>query len=692
MGNIISNIQNLQSLKLGNSNVVGVYVGSTFIWPLLTPTPTLTPTMTQTPTVTPTITQTPTNTPTNTNTPTITPTITPYAVCPQQLQITQSNEMRIDVGTYTRSTIASGTTFDFGYFDQTQFVLGTAPDGNNYPIYQYIDLVIENNVNTLYRGFSGTTDLGWYGREEQDNPLNNPPPYIGGQRTFGSDYVTIGSTRFFKQGTNTGINPGSTPSGVTIYIVYPEVCPTPTPSVTSSNTPTPTITPTNTITPTITPTNTITPTVTPTKTPTNTPTVTVTQTITNTQTPTTTPTVTPTVSLTPNAICPQSFDMTSNSNPFGIPELGTYTRATIASGITFSFGYFNQYDFVLGTAPDGNSYPIFQFYNPSSGKWNTYYRGFLLGGADTGWYGRTDTVDPLNAPWSGSQYSFGYNYTDFGGVRYPKAGSNTGGNPPQTNYIVYPSLCPTPTPTLTTTATQTATPTVTPTNTLTPTVTQTPTNTLTPTPSVTPPPPISVSYITSNGINVPSTTYNFTVSASTGYMVIGVASTTGTGTASLNSVSISGIPMTLLVESKPVPLGAGQYVGLWGVDFTGSGNVTVTTTFVNNQSRAGIGAWVVRNRNISSPITGTVATQSPTGTFSIPSFTGSSTGSISICCQVAGNLNSTTWTNITENYDNSIGGGGSYHSGASIKFATPPYNPTSVITATSGRMVGIVIN
>ena len=58
------------------------------------------------------------------------------------------------------------------------------------------------------------------------------------------------------------------------------VSPTPTPSITPTNTSTPTVTPTNTSTPTVTPTNTTTPTVTPTETPTN--------------TPTTTPTVTPT--------------------------------------------------------------------------------------------------------------------------------------------------------------------------------------------------------------------------------------------------------------------------------------------------------------------------------------------------------------------------------------------------------------
>ena len=62
--------------------------------------------------------------------------------------------------------------------------------------------------------------------------------------------------------------------------------------VSNTPTPTPTITPTNTVTPTITPTNTLTPTVTPTITPTNTSTPSITPT--NTLTPTPTPTPTPT--------------------------------------------------------------------------------------------------------------------------------------------------------------------------------------------------------------------------------------------------------------------------------------------------------------------------------------------------------------------------------------------------------------
>ena len=210
--------------------------------PTVTPTNTSTPTPTNTSTPTPTKTVTPTNSQTVTPTKTVTPTVTPNSVCPQSLNVTSSSDERIDVATYTRSTIASGTSFDYGYFDQTQFRVGTAPDGNNYPIFQFIDTVVEFNTNTLYRGFSGSTDLGWWGREEALNPLDNAPPYSGGQRTFGSEYVDYSGIRFFKSGTNTGTSI-VTGDNATIYIVYPTSCPTPTPTVTYTPTITPTVLP-----------------------------------------------------------------------------------------------------------------------------------------------------------------------------------------------------------------------------------------------------------------------------------------------------------------------------------------------------------------------------------------------------------------------------------------------------------------
>jgi hypothetical protein len=176
-----------------------------------------------TPTAEPT--NTPTMTPTNTITPT--PTITPNAVCPQSLNVTSSNSGIIDVATYTRSTLLSGTTFDYGYLVRTgsltgYFVSGTAPDGNNYPIFQFES----GDTNVLFRRFNGSSDEGWFGVEQFPNPLiSGVLSGGGGQASFGFNYTDIGGIRFIKAGTNTAI-------GVNIYVEYPLICPTPTPSAT----------------------------------------------------------------------------------------------------------------------------------------------------------------------------------------------------------------------------------------------------------------------------------------------------------------------------------------------------------------------------------------------------------------------------------------------------------------------------
>jgi hypothetical protein len=180
------------------------------------------------PTPTPTLTPTNTTTPTNTITPT--PTITSNAVCPQSLNVTSSNSPSIDVATYTRSTIGSGTTFDYGYLLETgttlngYFVFGTAPDGNNYPIFEYTS---GGDTNVLFRKFNlSNLDLGWVGVEQSVNPLiSGVLSGAGAQARFGFNYTDIGGIRFIKAGTNTA-------TGVNIYVEYPLICPTPTPSAT----------------------------------------------------------------------------------------------------------------------------------------------------------------------------------------------------------------------------------------------------------------------------------------------------------------------------------------------------------------------------------------------------------------------------------------------------------------------------
>jgi hypothetical protein len=257
------------------------------------PTPTITSTNTQTPTKTPTATptQTPTNTASQTATPTQTPTQTPSntpnPICPEEFVVTNSSSGIFDNGTYIRQYLASGQTFQSAYVIQTggsgYVILGTAPDGKNYSIFQYPN---GGDINTVYYAFSESLDpIGWRSMEQSNNILLSGSTWIGARVNLfnTSDSIQFGSIYYPRSGQN-----------LVGYITYPVVCPTPTPTNTPTQTNTPTNTASNTPTPTNTASNTPTPTNTTTQTPTNTATQTPTNTASNTPTPTSTPTQTPT--------------------------------------------------------------------------------------------------------------------------------------------------------------------------------------------------------------------------------------------------------------------------------------------------------------------------------------------------------------------------------------------------------------
>jgi hypothetical protein len=254
--------------------------------------------------------ETPTHTPTSTSTPPVTPsqtpTETPNAVCPTFFTFNDPspNPLTIPNQTMFRLFSASGLPFNFGYTEfisntQQVFRIGTAPDGNNYPVFSG---AISSANYLLTRNFFSTTDQGFSVQEIAG--LSTYPLITGvtinGDIAWGLyDVIFFDGTQFPPNGVvgfPNGIGGGDQ------YLTYPEICPTPTPTQTSTKTPTPTTTTTLTSTPTQTPSNTptLTSSNTPTltQTPSNTPTLT--QTPTQTRTPNVTPSNTPTNTLTPS--------------------------------------------------------------------------------------------------------------------------------------------------------------------------------------------------------------------------------------------------------------------------------------------------------------------------------------------------------------------------------------------------------
>ena len=403
-----------------------------------TQTPTNTPTHTQTQTPTNTRTQTPTQTqtPTNTRTQTPTPSITPNAVCPEQLVVSNSTDLiSINNGNYNRVYSVSGSSIQYGYFvvfgSSGYVVLGTAPDGNNYPIFQQLGGGGPVSCYVIARGFntSGGSDLGWFSHGSFDNILNtggvwgaNYTQYL----TF--NYITISSIRFIQSGQNN-----------ISYISYPLVCPTPTPT----NTQTQTATPTN------------------------------------------TQTQTPTISSTSNPVCAEQVNINIISGSTNM-LYGTYDRIRTYSGGTFEYAYFSGLStsqLYFGTTSGGQNYPVYELQSGST--YSTLIRN-LSGttGIDSWWVYTTTGTSILQNYTIQKQgtHQIETASNTISGVSYPQQGRTPTTINNNIFYVSYPSSCPTPTPTQTTTQTKTPTQTQTPTNT----ITQTPTNTRTQTPSNTP--------------------------------------------------------------------------------------------------------------------------------------------------------------------------------------------------------------
>ena len=445
-----------------------------------TPTPTTTTTLTATPTQTPTpsitasqtatttLTATPTQTPTpsitasQTTTPTQTPTpsITPNPVCPEQLIVSNTSSLIMDNGTYQRIYASSGQSFQFGYVVLNTVVLGTAPDGRNYPIFELFD---GGDYNTIYAFFVGSVFNGWRSIEQNPSILSSGSTFIGATVTFSNSSINIGGVYYPPNGQNS-----------ISYIAYPVVCPTPTQTPTNTKTPTPTQTPTTTTTLTSTPTQTPTPSITAsqTRTPTQTPTPSITAS--QTQTPTQTPTPSITAS------------QTATTTPTPTPTKTCYTLRLTNSSLSTQVTY--TYILCDGTGSDIQFIPTNSFVdiccnqttvNCISGCINLTVT--VLGTCPlptptptvTSTVTRTPTQTPTNT----------------------LTASQTPTQTPTTTTTL--TATPTPTQTPTTTTTLTATPTQTPTNTVTPSTTPilspTPTSTNTPTPTT---PPFSPSGVT----------------------------------------------------------------------------------------------------------------------------------------------------------------------------------------------------
>jgi hypothetical protein len=284
----------------------------------------------------PAVTPTPTNTPTNTSTPTKTPTNTPTKTSTPTNTVSPTK-------TSTPSSTATNT-----------------PTPSNTP-----------GVCKTYQLNGGNSGSSFLLIDCDGNPLTV---------LVGSNLSQVRCATFVNliSGNGSRVTLGSCP--------LPSSTPTPTPSITPSNTATPSVTPTktatNTPTPTktatSTPTNTVTQTPTKTSTPSNTPSVTPSITASNTVTPTKTPTTTPTNTVTPTKTATSTPTPTKTATNTPTSTV-TPTKTSTPTPTPTRFGVFDAnevYDY--GTGQTGSfsggtwESPPFPLEPPHPSDWVPY--------------------------------------------------------------------------------------------------------------------------------------------------------------------------------------------------------------------------------------------------------------------------------------------------------------------------------
>lgn len=171
--------------------------------------------------------------------------------------------------------------------------------------------------------------------------------------------------------------------------------------------------------------------------------------------PTATPTITPTMTMTPSStpLCPDTFTLTQTGGS-GVNILqGQFNRITTYTGGTYSYGFFSgsPIQFITGTAPNGNNYPVYE--RQVGGFWTDIAYNYAAVGTPPNvnvWRAITTTGSSIVNGASFAQISgsvaIASASTIYNGVYIPPFISSLGG---RSWTFDYPALCPTSTPTTT---------------------------------------------------------------------------------------------------------------------------------------------------------------------------------------------------------------------------------------------------
>lgn len=182
-------------------------------------------------------------------------------------------------------------------------------------------------------------------------------------------------------------------------------------------------------------------------------------------------------------------------------------------------------------------------------------------------------------------------------------------------------------------------------------------------------PDASVTF-TASAVKNASTPYTFAShalgTAATGRRIIIAVAGSPSNTMIPSGVTVGGSAAALVTGTDIAAISAG--ISIWIIQVNTGTTADIVVTFPTTTARCGIGVWAAYDLQS----TTRTAADSTTGSTPLSRSIDVSAGGIVIGAAVSNSsLRTHTWTNLTENYDQAVGGGGgtTQHSGACEAFA-----------------------
>jgi hypothetical protein len=198
-------------------------------------------------------------------------------------------------------------------------------------------------------------------------------------------------------------------------------------------------------------------------------------------------------------------------------------------------------------------------------------------------------------------------------------------------------------------------------------------------------------FINSYGIAASQTTYNFTTTSIPAGLAVVTVSSESNGDTTVSSVTIGGVSATQAAAFyQNGPVGTGSSIWYAVIE---SSTTSVVVSYPNAPVRCGIGVYTIENYTLATPVYNNV---SPVNTTTSSITTSSiSSGSAIIAVRTSGDVYSHTWSGVTEDYDNQIGGTGlTGQTGASLDTSTTQTHTIESVgdtTASQGTTMAVAV-